>query len=298
MWSTRWKSLSTKARKFHRAGERLLEGLGYVLPVLTRLLTLGVVQSGAVESGQVLVVGAGAIPAVQSLAELRIEPRVHVPDGLKHPVRHVHVLDVPPERPEHIPLDTQVRLEFRVSEHGPDTLMEPVVLHELVVETERDGETARDRTWAESQFGELRHIGGLDPEGILVVEADFTERSDFSNRQIPLWYLRLRGPRILVMCLDLLLGGGPDAVFDAAAVTAASQHFEPDVSTEQVPGVEFIQNPAHVGVWDAVLHGPQVHVGERRLRDGGDYTGHKGEVNWAGCRRSQCRGDGGGRPVA
>ena len=129
-----------------QAGVDLLEGLGQVILVLRGLLAFGVVQPRAAESGQVFIVGAGPVAAVDPVGE----GLIHRGQRRYDPRGRVCVLDVVAQVLELFFLRVEVRLEIGVSEHGFDTGVEVVVLHELVVEVERDGKPVGDSALREA----------------------------------------------------------------------------------------------------------------------------------------------------
>ena len=89
-----------------QAGEHLLERLvDALLRGLVRVLSLGVVESGAVEPRQILVVGAGAV-AERLPCGVR---GVHGGQRVDDPLRALRILDVVAQIIEHVILDLEVR---------------------------------------------------------------------------------------------------------------------------------------------------------------------------------------------
>ena len=103
---------------------------------------------------------------------------MHLGQRVGYPLGRVGVLDVVAQIVEHVVLDGEIRLEVRVGEHLLDPVIEPVGLHELVIEVERDREPVGHRTGGESQSPQLGDIGCLDPESGPFLEADVAQCSD------------------------------------------------------------------------------------------------------------------------
>ena len=160
-----------------QAGVHLLEGFGEVLLVLLVLLGLGVVQSRAVKAGKVLVVGAGPVAAIDPLGKRLI----HLGQRRDYPLGRLGILNVLAQLFEFGFLGVEVRLEIEVRQHGFDASVKAVVLHELVIEIERDGEPAGDRPLQKIERPQHGHVRRLDAERVPVIEADVAEWGDLSD---------------------------------------------------------------------------------------------------------------------
>ena len=196
---------------------------------------------------------------------------MHLGQRVDDPLGRLRVFYVVTQVVQHVVLDIEIRLEGRGGQHLLDPVMEPVGLHELVVEIEWDREPVGHRPRSESQSPQLRDVGCLDPERGPVPEAHIAQRCDRSDREVPLRRLGLRRPRRLVVLVDLVGGGG-------SQVPALVGHFVADEAAEEGRNVGMLERVADVGVGDAVLHGAHVDVRQRRLAHGGDDASDSGRL--------------------
>ena len=232
------------------AGVHLLEGLGEVILVLARFLALGVVEPRPVEARQVLVVGAGAVTTVDAL----IERLIHFDDRIDDPLRGLSLLDGLAQILELLLLLVEVRLEKGLRQHVPDVVVEAVVLHELVVEIEGDGEAVGDRPLRKAEGAENGHVRRLDAEGSPVLEADLAQGGDSRERgEVPLRRLRLGGPGQRVVVVDLLPGRRPERVAGLSDCVV-------DVAVDQRVDLGLAKGVVDEGVGNAILNRAQVDV--------------------------------------
>ena len=96
---------------------------------------------------------------------------MHLGQRVIDPLGRVGVLNFVAQIIEHVVLDVEVRLEIRVGQHLLDPFMEPMGLHELVVEIEGDREPVGNGALREAESAQLRDVGGLDSERGPVLEA-------------------------------------------------------------------------------------------------------------------------------
>ena len=275
-----------KSAEVPEAGEDLLHGFVDTLVLgLTLLLGVGVVQPCAAETRQILVVGAGA---VAQRAPLRGYLGVHGGQRVDHPLRTFGFLDHFPEVIQHLILDLEVRLESGMNQDRLDGVnqlraggqRESVlfgalaftehllrgqggVVHELVVEVERDGEPLGHRARGKAQRPQHGHIGRLDPERAPVVEVDIAERGDLRDREVAFGDLRAGGPGRGVVRIHLCQRRRPQFV-------AVRCHLVAHVAVDQRVDRILPERVLDVRVGHAVLHRAQVDMGERRLRHRGD----------------------------
>ena len=243
---------------------------GFVDPVLGRLvgvLRLGVIQSGPVERGEVLVVGARPIAQRLPLGV----GGVHGLERVDDPLGGGALLDLLPQRLELLLLLVVVGLEVIVGQHLVHVFIEAVGFHELVIEIERHRVPHRHSPLRQPELAEFRHVGRLDTEDIPVVEGDVSERCDRLDRQISNGSLRRRWPRRRMMVVHLLLGGRSEGV---ALVRRGEIHMLADQSFEVV----VFEEVANEGVGHAILDGAQIDVRQRRLRDCADRPGHARQI--------------------
>ena len=142
-----------------------------VYPVLGRLigiLRLGVIQPRPVERRKILVVRAR--PIAQRLP-LRVR-RVHGLQRVDHPLGHRALLNLLAQRLELLFLLIVIAPEILVGQHLGDIVIEPVGLHELVIEIERHRIPDRHSPHRQTQLGEFRHIGRLDTKNIPIIKRD------------------------------------------------------------------------------------------------------------------------------
>ena len=168
-------------------------------------------------------------------------------------------------------LGVEVRLEIRVGQHVCDVVIEAVVLHEFVVEVEGHREPLRHGAVLEAQRSQHGHVRRLDAERGPVVEFDVAERSNLSDRKVPLGRLGLRRAGGGVVGIDLRRGSGTQG-------PSVPGHRVVNVAVDEIIDVVVVEGIADEGVGDAVLHSSQVDVRQRRLGHGGDDAGDTGEL--------------------
>ena len=177
---------------------------------------------------------------------------MHRGQRLCNPRGCLRVLDGVAQVVEHVALDVEVRLEVGVGQYLLDPVMEPVGLHELVVEVERDCETIGYSALGKAECPENSQIGGFDPKRIPVFEADLAEWGDLRDREIALRGLGRRRSGRIVVSVDFREGSGtnlPGSV-DLIAHIAAYQGGYVGVG----------QRVWDVGVGNVILSSAQVHM--------------------------------------
>ena len=132
-----------KGPEVPQAGVHLFERLGNaILLCLFGVLSIGVVKSGPIKAGQILVVRARTVAQRRSFSK----PPVHLLQRRDHPVRRRRLLDLLAQLFELVLLDLEVRLKLLVGQHLFYVVIQFVGLHELVVEVERHREPVGDGT--------------------------------------------------------------------------------------------------------------------------------------------------------
>ena len=178
---------------------------------------------------------------------------MHRGQRVDDPLGRVGVLDGVAQVLEVVLLLLEVRLEVPVGQHLIYVVVEPVGLHELVVEVERDREAVRHRAIREAQRPQYREVRRLDPEGVPVVETDVAQGGDRRDREIPLGRLGLGRPRRRIVGVHFRLRRRADRI-------CAILHLIADVAADEIGDVGVGESIADVGVGNAVLHGAQVDV--------------------------------------
>ena len=183
-----------------------------------------------------------------------------------HPRRHRRVLDGFAQLLQPRLLRREVGAELRIREQLADGVIEAVGLHELVVEVERHRIAGGDRAGGQAERGEGRDVGGLHAVGLPVVEPDLGQRCDRLDRQVTLGHLRGGRTGRRVVRLDLALRRRADR-------EARRGHRVLHVTADEHRDGGILERVAHERVGYAVLHGAEVDVRQRRLRNGRDDAG-------------------------
>ena len=251
-----------------QAGEHLLHGGREV--TLVGAVGERVVEPGAVEAGQVLVVGARARADRAIGAEARGEVGLHCADGVAERRGHRGLLDGLAQLREGVLADGGVVGEPGCGDHRTGRVVEPELGHEPLVERERQrAAVGHDR--GRQHAAQLGDVGGLGAERGRVGEAERGERRGLGARQIARRHLRGRRTLRLEVSRDVLGRGRLD-------VDAVSGDLEPHDAIAERHELGARGRAGEICVRRVVLLGLQVDVGQRRLRRGGHDAGDVGQL--------------------
>ena len=239
----------------------LFHALGHVS--LVGMVRVGIVQTRAVELGQVFIVGAGTA----SQRRVGVELFMQVLEALHHPHRQYALLaDLFSKRVQGGHPVRRVRLEIWILDHELRHRVQVVVLHEGIVKIEGHGKSRGGHARRQAAI-QLRHIGGLGTKGIGVFEPNIRQGRDLRDLQVSRRILRFCRADGVKVGIDVLVGRG-------CQFQSVGQDLEFDILPLQCQNVGVCGGVLEIRIGCVVLLGLDIDVRQGGLRCLRDDAGH------------------------
>ena len=243
----------------------LLDRLAQV--TLVGAVRVGVIEAGAVEALEVLVVRRGAAADRRALRELRLQRA----DRGRVLLREVGLLHLLAQLVERLLARDRIGPQRLVADDLVRVLVEAAVAHEAVIEGERDRVAVR-RDAGGQHLAQLGDVGRLRADALDVAVAELVEVADLRRGEIARRRLRLLGAG----CAPARPSPPRASRARARSRRRAPRSARPGRAAGRSSRVR--RRAAHVGVGRVVLLGLEVDVRQRRLRRRADHPGDVAEV--------------------
>ena len=115
---------------------------------------------------------------------------MHDLQRIHHPWGHWRISDVITKVPQAVFSKVNVVNEGWVVDHDFSFLIEVIVLHEFIVEVERNPKTIWDSSFWEPEGSHRRHVGALGTKRARHFKSDIVEWENFGKAQVAWWDLR------------------------------------------------------------------------------------------------------------